>query len=180
MGRMRLSSTTPPTTLRLHSWKTVEKKKMNRRKMRNLLDLGMKQRTQRGLSLCTDKKLPPPAGRRRVRESKRLIPKKGRKSFRQLRRQGQDTWNAEKSRWDRRRSRTRLSFSLGEQKMPPKSEPGSPGEDRLVGVQPVRQKRPFTAVPLLSALWQSMLGVRSAPSCLQSCGGLNPLKQGAE
>lgn len=43
--------------------------------------------------------------------------------------------------------------------MPPKSEPGSPGGDRLAGVQPVRQKRPFTAIPLLSAWWQSMLGV---------------------
>lgn len=42
--------------------------------------------------------------------------------------------------------------------MPPKSEPGSPGEDRLAGVQPVRQNRPFAAIPLLSAWWHSMLG----------------------
>lgn len=43
--------------------------------------------------------------------------------------------------------------------MPQKSEPGSPGEDRLAGVQHVRRKRPFTAIPLLSAWWHSMLGV---------------------
>lgn len=54
MGCMRLSSTAPPTTLRLHSLKTVEKKKMNRRKMRNLLNLGMKQHTQGGLSGYSD------------------------------------------------------------------------------------------------------------------------------
>lgn len=106
-----------------------------------LADLGIEEHVQEGLSRHHGRQEAASLqlGEGESEKAEESPPKKGRKSFRthggrvghlEMQRKVGETW---------RRSWSGLCFRSGEQKMPPKSEPG---EDRPSGVQRVKRKRP--------------------------------------